>query len=142
MIAGGVNRVRAAVQPAALVALAHDDAVVVVDAEVGADQLQQVGNDLRVIDQIDQRLAPEAALVFFPVLHRGGVALGFLVRDRVQRRQLGRAQHARHHEEALQVEQEALFVVHGGTIEPAAAGVNAAAGGGAIGYHAPRRPRK
>ena len=37
-----------------------------------------------MIDQVDQRLAPETTLVFFPVLHRGGVERDFLVRDRVE----------------------------------------------------------
>ena len=47
-----------AVQPTRLAALAHKDAVVVVDADLGAEQLDQIGQGVGVVDEFLASQAP------------------------------------------------------------------------------------
>ena len=54
---------RAAVKTATGVAAIHDNGVVVVDADLGADEFDQVGQDFGVVDQVFGRLTPATDLV-------------------------------------------------------------------------------
>lgn len=101
-----------AVQPVLRGVLAHEDAIVVIDTQPRADQLDEVGQNLGVVDQIEVRLAP--------FRHRGRAPKRPIVcrsrPDRVrpfdQRITFIGSDHVLQDDEPLQIEQEFLLIRH------------------------------
>jgi len=111
VVAGADLRTGATVQVAVGCTLAHEDAVVVIQPDPGAHQLQQVGDQLRVVDE---SLIPGTPLRDLTGAIERAIppATGRVAGDGIELCQLVAAKDTSYHQVALQIELEFLFRCH------------------------------
>ena len=111
----GVQRCRTAVQRGSNWSLARPDDVEidVIQPQRITNQLRQVVDDARVVDQLLVRLAPfQQVKKPMRVVFRGNLVLDAPIQDFVQGGQLVGIQGVFHHQESLQVKQISFILVH------------------------------